>query len=99
MRVTKLNSTDHPTSLQGYIGATYNELVEVFGQPTYGPDAQEDKITCEWVVDIGGTVCTIYDYKTRSTPYGDYSWHIGGRGESSAHLVKWAIENKGVLIK
>jgi hypothetical protein len=99
MRVKKLKCGAWTTSLQGYVESTYNELVEIFGTPTYGPDSQEDKVSCEWILDIDGTVCTIYDYKTKGTPYGKYNWHIGGRGKSSELMVKLAIQNKGALIK
>lgn len=76
------------TSLQGYLQATYDELVEVFGKPHYGPDADEDKITCEWQMEYeDGTVATIYDYKTRSTPFGLYQWHIGGYTKQAVHNV------------
>jgi hypothetical protein len=67
------------TSLQGEIVATYAELCQIFGQPDYGPDADMDKTTCEWTLKFeDGTIATLYDWKTRYTPRGDYSWHIGG---------------------
>jgi hypothetical protein len=75
------------TSLQGYIEATYEELVKVFGQPKYGPDAQEDKTTCEWCLWIDDTLVTIYDWKTCYTPMNTYSWHIGGNTKEAPELV------------
>lgn len=76
------------TSLQGYIRADYDQLVKVFGKPVIGPDADEDKITCEWQLEYeDGTVATIYDYKLRSTPYHMYEWHIGGYNTEVVHRV------------
>jgi hypothetical protein len=75
------------TSLQGHIEATYEELVKVFGEPNYGPDAQEDKTTCEWCLWIEGTLVTIYDWKTDHTPINTYSWHIGGKNKEAPELV------------
>jgi len=76
------------TSLQGYVQATYDQLVQVFGKPHYGPDAQEDKTTCEWQMEFSdGTVATIYDWKHSSTPYGLYQWHIGGYDEQALFNV------------
>jgi hypothetical protein len=78
MKFTK-DANSNGTSLQGSIVTTYAELVQVFGQPDYGPDADMDKTTCEWALQFeDGTIATIYDWKTRGTPYGQYDWHIGG---------------------
>lgn len=78
MKFTK-DISANGTSLQGEIVTTYAELCQIFGQPNYGPDADMDKTTCEWALQFeDGTVATIYDWKTRYTPRGDYSWHIGG---------------------
>jgi hypothetical protein len=87
-----------PTSLKGYVTATYQELVEAFGEPTYltyGPDSDEyygeDKVETEWewVDDPCGRI-TIYDWKCydggRTSRSGQpYRWHIGGTSY-------WAIQ-------
>lgn len=67
------------TSLIGYLAATYDELVERFGAPNFGPNAlsSDGKVTCEWVLKFGLTVVTIYDYKERKTPFYRYEWHVG----------------------
>ena len=65
-------------------GATYKQLVECFGEPLRGPNADPtSKITCEWALqaDINGerVRATIYDWKVFGpTPLGKYKWHIGG---------------------
>jgi len=72
------------TSLKGRIVTTYDELVRVFGAPTYGPEDSGDKVTCEWCIKFrDGTIATIYDWKEIYTPRGEYGWHIGGlKGEA-----------------
>ena len=74
------------TSLKGYVNATYEELVEKFGEPTY---TYGDKTTVEWSLEFecdadngslgeDGNVeyvtATIYDWKTDYTPTGEYDW-------------------------
>lgn len=74
-----LNVDINGTHLQGYIETRYQTLVKVFGEPTYD-DYGDDKTTVEWKLRFeDGTVATIYDYRTISTPIGTYDWHIGGR--------------------
>ena len=85
------------TSLQGYIFASYDELVNVFGRPSVGPDkpSGDEKVTCEWNLEFeDGTVVTIYDWKeyTGKTPRGRYEWHIGGRSRSAERLVQEALD-------
>ena len=72
------------SSLQGYIKTTYADLVEKFGKPD---TIDLDKSTAEWCVEFcvdegGGDYkyvnATIYDWKTDSTPMGEYEWHVGG---------------------
>lgn len=73
------------TSLQGYIRATYAELVERFGQPEGGGD----KTTVEWMLKFeDGTVATIYDWKEYETPTYEYDWHIGGKSKAAVSAVK-----------
>lgn len=81
------------THLQGHFTATYDELVDVFGEPTYkAEDAGGfDKVWTEWNLefkvptedgDFDYVTATIYDWKEEG-PYASriskpYSWHIGG---------------------
>jgi hypothetical protein len=82
------------TSLRGEIATTYGELVEIFGPPHSGPNADLDKVTCEWRLKFeDGTVATIYDWKTGYTPRGVYDWHIGGYPDTRVvELVEETIE-------
>jgi hypothetical protein len=83
----KLTSDFNGTSLRGYIRTTYQNLVEVLGEPTLGPYSNEGdgKVSCEWGIEFDdGTIVTVYDWKTGDTPMLDYSWHIGGYPGSPA---------------
>ncbi len=77
------------TSLQGYINATYDQLVERFGQPEGGGD----KTTVEWMLQFeDGTVATIYDWKVDETPTYMYNWHIGGKNNTAVTRVTQAFK-------
>lgn len=82
------------TSLIGYITTTYDKLVEAFGEPNYGPSG-DDKVQSEWVLDINGEPCTIYDWKVTETPKGRYKWHVGGRSSKVllplAEAFNWEV--------
>jgi len=80
------------SSLKGEFSITYAELVEIFGRPKYGPNADLDKTTCEWALTFeDGTKASIYDYKTGHTPMGNYAWHIGGYDDRAVDLVTETI--------
>ena len=80
------------TSLQGYVKASFDELVEVFGQPTYAEPSGDGKVETEWEMVEGETVFTIYDWKeydngARSRSGLAYRWHIGGRSREAVDFV------------
>jgi hypothetical protein len=82
------NADGNGTCLQGYMEATYDQLVEVFGEPEGGGD----KTTVEWCLAFeDGTVATIYDWKEYQTPMGRYNWHIGGRNNLAVARVQQAF--------
>jgi len=75
-------------SLKGYVLATYDQLVEVLGEPDYlspGPTEcyNDDKVETEWEFVSGGAGrISIYDWKQydggRTSRNGQvYRWHIG----------------------
>ena len=73
------------TCLQGHIKTTYEELVNVFGEPT---SLSGDKVTVEWTLLFSdGTVASIYDWKLSETPMGVYNWHIGGMSQHAVNCV------------
>ena len=72
---------------------TYKKLVECFGEPLLGPNADPaSKVTCMWGLeaDINGehVRATIYDWKVFGpTPIDEYEWHIGGDDQRAVTLV------------
>jgi len=69
------------TSLQGYINATYSQLLEVLGKPTYNKPSGDDKVQVEWVVEFNDNFFTIYDWKTGSREYTENElteFNVGG---------------------
>ena len=89
--MTKIQFKNDPTvsingtCLQGYIETTYEELVNVFGEPT---ELEGDKVTVEWTILFSdGTVASIYDWKQLETPMEYYPWHIGGYTQRAVELV------------
>jgi hypothetical protein len=95
------NANANMTSLKGEFPITFAELVEIFGAPKYGPNADRDKTTCEWALAFeDGTVATIYDYKTPFTPMGEYEWHIGGHHALAyTHVVDTIVQHRDKLVK
>lgn len=85
------------TSLQGHIAATYQELVDVFGEPTYLDPSEDGKVNTEWELtgfDMFGDrmPVTIYDWKEydggeRSRSGLKYEWHIGGTKREAVNFV------------
>jgi hypothetical protein len=66
-----------PTSYQGEIIASYDDLYVAFGEPSENAPLRE-KVTCEWTGLLDGLPFTIYDWKTK-IPYKDNKiWNIGG---------------------
>ena len=84
----------HMTSLQGKILTSYSELVDIFGEPQFGPDDRTgDKVTCEWIIDFSdGTVATIYDWKEQETPMHKTQWHVGGKSREAYWNVLEVID-------
>ena len=96
MKFNKTNAT-YGTHLQGNVGATYQELVEIFGEPTrYEPDEYDNKIDAQWSIKFeDGTVATIYNYKNGLNYLGAEGkrvseismWNVGGHNERAVTLV------------
>lgn len=88
------------THLQGNVGATYQELVEVFGEPirheSDGTTHMSNKVDAEWRISFeDGTVATIYNYKNGLNYLGAEGkrvseismWNVGGYDERAVTLV------------
>ena len=57
------------TSLKGYVCATYDQLVDLLGRPTFPEESGDGKVQVEWVVEFEDefgdkNLFTIYDWKT-----------------------------------
>ena len=52
------------TSLKGYVNATYDELFDLLGEPTFNEESGDGKVQVEWNVKYLDEVFTIYDWKT-----------------------------------
>jgi len=85
----KVNNNDMSalcgTCLRGYVYATYDQLVEMFGQPR----DDIDKSSAHWAIRFDdGEVASIYDWKTQVVPENMYRWHIGGHRDD----MPWRID-------
>ncbi len=79
------NANESGTSLKGYVNATYSQLLEVLGKPTYDEPSGDDKVQVEWVVEFKGDIFTIYDWKTGSREYTENeltTFNVGGKSSA-----------------
>ena len=71
------------TCLKGHLyGTTYNDLVNLFGEPTFPEPSGDDKVQVTWVIEHDEEVFTIYDWKTYS------------RQETTEELTEWNVGAK-----
>lgn len=89
------------TSLIGNLNVTYDDLVNLFGEPMAGYDY---KIDAEWVLELcfyGGEsqAVTIYNWKNGKNYMGDAGldvkditrWNVGGHSVKSHQVLSSAI--------
>jgi hypothetical protein len=106
MKYTTHNITDiDPTGthLQGYIEASYDTLVDLFGEPLPGDGY---KVDAEWFIQFeDGTLATVYNYKDGVNYCGEggipvkliTEWHIGGDDHNAKlYVVNLVNSQKGV---
>ena len=98
MDYTRTNNVNG-TSLKGTIEASFDELVETFGQPCLlDPPSSYEKVTTEWKLRFkNGTVATIYDWKNYGhVPPKDekVTWHVGGFSSEALICVKNTLNAK-----
>ena len=80
---------------QGQLATDYDTLVETFGLPRIGPstDPTDDNVTCMWAIQFSdGTIATVYDWKTTTTPYHLHCWIIGGYDSRAVDRVLAEID-------
>ena len=91
------------TCLQGEITASYEDLVEAFGEPTEGDEYKTD---AEWCVKFAdGTIATVYNWKNGLNYCGPAEgtqtrkitdWHIGGFSLDAVARVHVVMAKRGV---
>ena len=82
------------SSLQGHITASYQALIEAFGEPNILNAEEGDKVWNEWGIRFSDgdddIYATIYDWKEPNaydSHVGKYRWHIGGQYLSASWYV------------
>ena len=97
------------TCYQGVIKTTYDQLVEIFGKPTYTEADPYEKVNAEWIIEskvymkdpgLGDGLddyfykpFTIYNWKTGYIPTEEYEWHIGGHDYEAKEIADAIFEN------
>ena len=97
------------SSLKGHVVASYNTMVEVFGEPNM---PFSDKIWNEWAIrftvpddddlDSEEVYVTIYDWKEthpNQSKSGDYRWHIGSKSREAAWLVQDLLDSPETMMR
>ena len=90
------------TSLQGYsVEATYSQLKQLFGKPSFSSGDPYDKVNTEWCIygkvyftdeygdkDYEVIQATVYNWKTGGTPTEEYEWHVGGTCYEAVEFIE-----------
>ena len=97
------------SSLKGHVVASYNTMVEVFGEPNM---PFSDKVWNEWSIrftvpdeddlDSEEVYVTIYDWKEthpNQSKSGDYRWHIGSKSTEAAWLVQDLLDSPETMMR
>ena len=90
------------SSLMGHVTATFDSLVELFGEPNCPPG---DKVWNSWDLcftvydedgeDFESVYASIYDWKEMNpfaSTSGEYRWHIGGF-HGKEHPAHWLVSD------
>ena len=86
------------TCLQGEIHLSFQDLVDIFGQPE--DISSTGKSDVQWAIEIDGVVATIYNWKNGPAYTGDdsiederiHDWNIGGHSQSAVMIVLNAVK-------
>lgn len=96
--IERIGSEDiRGTVLQGQVEASYDELVEAFGEPT--PSLDTDKTHVEWLLSFGKDVlAAIYDWKI---PKGTLAkdnlvWNVGGNSHMAVVVIEEELSLKAL---
>lgn len=98
----KENFSSSGTCLQGELTASYEDLVDCFGEPQYTETSGDGKVDVEWNLTITEPdfneehSVTIYNWKDydgglecKTNPR--YEWHIGGHNALASVYLKEAF--------
>jgi len=86
------------TCLQGYLTASYDEIVKKYGKPIKGIDL----LLVEWIIEWeDGVVGTIYNWKNGKNYLGEYvleienikEWNIGGNNKIVEKRINDDVKN------
>ena len=83
------------TSLRGYINASYDQLVEVLGEPSNTEPSGDDKVQKQWIVEYNKEFYTVYDWKTYSeeiTLNVLHEFNVGAKGNADDFISE--LESK-----
>lgn len=98
-QITSLFLDISGTSYQGYLTASYDDLVAVFGEPN---GFECDKTDAEWWLQTPAGIATIYNWKNGKNYLGYYGanvkdithWHVGGHNSEVVDLIVTKILRK-----
>lgn len=79
--------TSSGTHLQGYLEATYEELIEKLGKPHIKNHLGND-VTTEWRFEIKSQTIVIYDWKEHRQREDIPLWNIGGTSDKVFKIIK-----------
>ena len=86
----EIGGNANATCLKGYVqrNISFEGLKELFGEGEYGGGG---KVQHEWVIQIDGVLCTIYDWKISGDVESNTSWNIGGHKAEAADKVNEVV--------
>lgn len=100
MKLTNQAKENIMSSLQGYVTATIDQLIEIFGAPNI-EESWDEKVSTEFeFVDFEGNRLRIYDWKEydggwRCRDGNVYEWHIGGSEAYVVEIVNEMLDVEG----
>ena len=77
------------THFQGTVKTTFDELVEVFGEPTFTDASPYEKVNAEWTVQAKDKD----NWKMGYIPTEEYDWHIGGYDYNALSVATDILDN------
>lgn len=95
MLIRTRKNTDEVSFHESTVIATVNDLIFIFGKPTYYNNTGRDKVNIEWALeDENGNIVTIYDWKEyrKIGLNREIEWHIGGISKEITDKAKEEIE-------